>query len=190
MIYGTFIEAFGEFSKQITFLSRAVCKDETRYFMCYILIESSDIEPGKFRGIATDGRRLHIVDPLRCPDGIGLETGNWRPLKMGGETSWIAQVKSDEGTFPNYREVIPTGEPSFVFELPGLPRGNDLLGNTPYLVNLFREFPKPTAINFNYLNSLDHYLPWKVKCYKGNKPVLFESKGYTALIMPMNVRVF
>jgi hypothetical protein len=190
MIYGTFIEAFGEFSRQITFLSRAVCKDETRYFMCHILIEPSDAKPGKFCGISTDGRRLHIVDPLSCPDGIGLEAGNWRPLKMGGKTSWAAQIKSNMGTFPDYRKVIPKGEPLFTFELLGLPRGNDLPGNMPYLVKFFREFPEPTAINFNYLNSLDHYSAWKVKWYGSNKAVLFESKGYTAVIMPMNMRVF
>jgi hypothetical protein len=104
MIYGTFIEAAGEFSRQITFLSRAVGKDETRYFMNHILIEPSDVESGKFRGVATDGRRLHLVDPLSCPDNIGIEAGNWRPLKMGGKISWIAQIKSDEGKFPDYRK--------------------------------------------------------------------------------------
>jgi hypothetical protein len=186
MIYGTFIEAQEEFSRQITFLSRAVCKDENRYFMCHILIESSDVEPGKFRGIAFDCKRLHIVDPLSCPDEIGLETGNWRPLKMGGKTSWMAQIKSDVGTFPDYRKVIPKGEPLSTFELPGLPRG-DLTKNMSYLVKFFREFPEPTAINFNYLNSLDHYSAWKVKWYGSDKAVLFESKGYTAVIMPMNM---
>ena len=39
MIYVTFVEAQGEFARQITFLSRAVCKDKSRYFMCHILID-------------------------------------------------------------------------------------------------------------------------------------------------------
>jgi hypothetical protein len=184
MIHGTFVEAFGEFSREITFLSRAVCKDDCRYFMCHILIEPSDIDPGKFRGVSTDGRRLHIVDPLSSPDGIGLEAGNWRPLKMGGECSWIAHIKEDRGTFPNYRSVIPKDEPLFTFDLPGLPRGH-LMGNMPYLVKFFREFPETTALNMNYLNSLDHYLAWKAKWYGGDKAVLFESNSYTAVIMPM-----
>jgi hypothetical protein len=186
MIYGTFIEAAGEFSRQITFLARAVGDDETRYFMNHIFIEPSDIKPGRLRGVATDGRRLHLVDPLSCPDGIGLEAGNWRPLKMGGECSWIARIKEDRGTFPNYRSVIPKDEPLFTFELPGLPRG-DLLGNMPYLVKFFREFPEPTAINMNYLNSLDHYLEWKAKWFGSNKAVLFESNSYTAVIMPIHM---
>jgi hypothetical protein len=184
MIYGTFVEAAGEFSRQITFLSRAVCRDEGCYFLRYIMVEPSDTEPGKLRGVATDGKRLHLVDPLSCPDGIGFEAGKWKPLKMGGRTSWIAQIKSDEGRFPDYRKIIPKDEPLFTFELPGLPRG-DVQSNMPYLVKFFREFPEPTAINMNYINSLDHYLDWKIKWYGSNKPVLFESDGYSAVIMPM-----
>jgi hypothetical protein len=187
MIYGTFVEAFGEFSREITFLSRAVGKDDTRYFMSHIHIEPSDVEPGKFRGVATDGRRLHIVDPLSCPEGIGVEAGDWRPLKNGGRYSWIAQ-KTNCGKYPDYRSVIPKDEPLFTFELPGLPRG-DLMGNMPYLVKFFREFPEPTAINMNYLNSLDHCLAWKAKWYGSNKAVLFESNSYTAVIMAMDMGV-
>jgi hypothetical protein len=186
MIYGTFIEAAGEFSREVTFLSRVVCKDNDRYFMRHILIEPSDVELGKFRGVATDGRRLHLVDPLSCPEDIGLEAGNWRPLKMGGKYSWIAQIKSDAGKFPNYRKVIPKDEPLFTFKLPGLPRG-DLAGDIPYLVNFFRKFPEPTAIKMNYLNSLDCYLTWKAKWYGSNKAVLFESDSYTAVIMPIHM---
>jgi hypothetical protein len=184
MIYGTFIEAFGEFSRQITFLSRAVCRDETRYQMCHILIEPSDVKTGRFRGVATDGKRLHIVDPLACPDNIGLEAGNWRPLKRGGECSWIAQIKSDQGKYPNYRKVIPKDEPLFTFKL-SLPRGDNLGSHMLSLVKFFREFPESTTINMNYLNDLDPYNVWQVKWYGSNLPVLFETYHYSAVIMPM-----
>jgi hypothetical protein len=193
MIYGNFVEAFGEFSREITFLSRAVRRadgDERydkHYKMSCILIEQSDEGEGKFRGVSTDGKRLHIVDPLSCPDGIGLEAGSWRPLKRGGECSWIARIRDDTREFPNYRSVIPHGEPLFTFELPGLPRGGDPGGNMPYLVRFFREFPEPTAINMNYINALDHFRPWTVKWYGVNKAVLFESGIYTALIMPLHM---
>jgi hypothetical protein len=186
MIYGTFVEAFGEFSREITFLSRAVCKDESRYFLCHILIEPSDRKPGKFRGVSTDGRRLHIVDPLSCPDNIGVEAGNWRPLKNGGQCSWIARIKDDMGTFPNFRKVIPRNDPTFTFELPSLPRGNISI-SMPFLVRFFREFPGATAINMNYINALDCSCAWTVKWYGSNKAVLFESGSYTAVIMPMNM---
>ena len=190
MIYGTFVEAQGEFARQITFLARAVYKDRNMDMDVrlpqYILIEPSDIESDKFRGVSTDGRRLHLVDPLFFPDGIGVEPGLWRPLKRGGETSWMAQIKSDEKRFPNYRKVIPTNKPAFEFELPGLPRG-DLVYTMAYLVELFRKFPEPTSINWNYLNALDHYRVWKVKWYEPNKAVLFESDNYTAVIMPQHM---
>jgi hypothetical protein len=186
MIFGTFVEAAGEFSRQITFLARAVGNDEARYFMNHILIEPSDVEPGRLRGVATDGRRLHLVDPLFCPEDIGVEAGNWRPLKKGGKTAWMAQIKSEAGIFPNYRKAIPKDEPSFTFELPGLPRGN-LMADMPYLVKFFREFPEPTAINMNYLNSLDPSLKWKAKWYGANKAVLFESDNYLAVVMPMSM---
>jgi hypothetical protein len=184
MIYGTFIEAFGEFSKEITFLSRAVCKEAEKYFMRHILIEPSDSEPGKFRGVSTDGKRLHIVDPLSAPEGIGLEAGSWRPLKQGGECSWMAQIKEDSGRFPAYRKVIPQNEPLFTFELPGIPRG-DNMASMPFLVKFFREFPELTAFNMNYINALDSFRVWKVKWYGSNNAVLFKSDRHTAVIMPM-----
>jgi hypothetical protein len=188
MTHGTFIEAFGEFSRQITFLSRAVCKDDSRYYMCHILIEPSDVETGKFRGVATDGKRLHIVDPLECPDSVGLEAGNWKPLKMGGQCSWIAQIKSDVGVFPDYRKIIPKDNPVFTCELQ-LPRGDNLSGHMVSLVKFFREFPEPTAINMNYLNALDPYNVWQVKWYDGDKPVLFETYRRSAVIMPMHMGI-
>jgi hypothetical protein len=187
MIYGTFIEAVEEFSREITFLSRAVSNDESRYFLCHILIEPSVIEPGKFCGVSTDGKRLHIIDPLSAPKGIGLTAGNWRPLKMGGRYSWIAQKISDCGRFPAFRYAIPKDEPLFTFKLPGLPRGN-LTRNMPFIVDFFRKFPDPTAINMNYLNALDHFRAWEVKWYGSDKAVLFESGIYTAVIMPMEMR--
>jgi hypothetical protein len=61
------------------------------------------------------------------------------------------------------------------------------MGDLPYLVKFFREFPDPTAINMNYLNDLDHCLEWKVKWYGGDKAVLFESGIYTAVIMTMRM---
>jgi hypothetical protein len=186
MIYGTFVEALGEFSRQTTFLSRAVGKDDARDFARHILIEPSDVEPGKLRGVATDGRRLHIVDPLACPGDIGLEAGSWRPLKTGGGYSWMAQIKSDVGIFPDYRRVIPKDEPLFTFELSGLPRG-DLMGSMPYLVKFFREFPEPTAINMNCLNDLDHDFVWRVKWYGSDKAVLFEGESRAAVIMPIHM---
>jgi hypothetical protein len=39
----------------------------------------------------------------------------------------------------------------------------------------------------NYINALDRYRAWEVKWYGSEKAVLFESGGYTAVIMPMHM---
>jgi hypothetical protein len=185
MIYGTFVEALGEFAREIAFLSRAVCKDGSHPSR-YILIEPSEIEAGKFRGVATDCKRLHLVDPLSCPDGL-IKPGNWRPLKMGGQYAWIAQIISDCEKFPNYRSVIPKGESLYTFNLTGLPRGN-LMSNMSYLVTFFREFPEPTAINLNFLNALDPYRNWLVQWYGSEKAMLVTSGNHMAVIMPIYMK--
>jgi hypothetical protein len=186
MKYGLFVEASGEFARQITFLSRAVCKDGSRHWMRHICIEQSEINHNRFLGVATDGKRLHLVDPLACPGNIGITEGNWRPLKMGGKHSWIAQILSDCGKFPNYRDVMPQGEPLCTFELAGIPRGN-IMGNMSHLIKFFRKFPEPTAINLNYLNSLDPDRVWTVRWYGSDKAVSFESTGNIALIMTIRI---
>jgi hypothetical protein len=185
MAYGTFIEAFGEFSREITFLSRVLDRSPewNGGYLNRIVIEPSDTETGKFRGAATDGMRLHIVDPLSAPDGIGLEAGNWQPLRRGGKNSWTAQIKDDMGKFPNYRHAIPDGGPLFTFEL-NMPCGGSMR-NMSFLVKFFREFPGITAININHLNALDPNLTWEVKWYDSHKAVLFESGRYTAVMMPL-----
>ena len=81
MIHGTFAEAFGQFARQIEFLSKALGRDETRPAFRYILIEPSEKDAGKYLAVAADGRRLHIVDPLLCPDNIGIEAGERRFLR-------------------------------------------------------------------------------------------------------------
>jgi hypothetical protein len=154
--YGRFIEAGGELSKQISFLSRAVKRANDGAAMNFILVEPSDVEADKRRGVSTDGRRLHIVDPFFSSEETVIESGLWRPLKTGGEFSWIAQLKDYHFDFLPYRKVIPRDEPLSTFILDGLPRGEKREGmNT--LVQFFREFPEPTVINLNYLRGLDCY---------------------------------
>jgi hypothetical protein len=80
MKYSTFIDARGEFARQINFLSKAISDDETRYFMQFLHIEASEKKEGRFMGVTTDGRQLHKVDPLACPFD-NLEAGDWRVIK-------------------------------------------------------------------------------------------------------------
>jgi hypothetical protein len=187
MRYGTFIEADGEFARQINFLSRVVCKDVSFANMDKILIGKSEIGEGKFFGAACDHHQLHIVDPLwvLSPDVIGLTEGHWTTLKSGGAAAWIANLGTS-GRFPDFRAVMPKVDPLFTFRLPGLPRG-DISRNTDFLVKFFREFPEPTALNMRYLNALDHNREWTVKWYGVNKSVSFESDNCTALITQLKI---
>jgi hypothetical protein len=185
MIYGMCLEAFGELAKQISFLSRALCDGYDYFnepsFRYNIKIERSDLYPESLRGIAMDGFRLHLVDPLCSSEG--LEEGFWRVIKTSGDISWMARLREDDEKYPDFHKVIPKKGPISTFVLHGLPRG-DLLGNMAFLVKFFREFPEPTSINMNYLNSLDPTLEWNVKWYGSKKPVVFESMSYTSVVMP------
>jgi hypothetical protein len=198
--YGTFIEAYGDFSKELSFLARATPRQFIidRPYLGRIKIEPSDVEKGKFKGVATNGKRLHIVDPLSTSGVDRLEAGMWRPLKMGGQTSWIARIEESGDRYIPYRSAIPAEETAeFVFRLEGVPRiiksppHDSLRTSSPYyhsilsLVMFLRQLPDPTAINLNYLNALNPDLIWTVYWYAPDKPVLFRSGTYTAVIMPM-----
>jgi hypothetical protein len=188
MKYGTFVEAFGQLSRQIEFLSKALGHDDTRPMFQYILIEPSEKEEGKFRAISTDGRRLHIVEPLACPDNIGIELGAWRFLRSTSKSSWIAEAVLDDRPIfqpPNYGRVIPTGRPNFETDY-NSDCANKGSGN--WLVSTVRfinGFPDPTVINPDYLADLGNEA-WKVSWFKNNKAVVFESGVYKAVIMPLN----
>jgi hypothetical protein len=87
MTYGNFIEAQGHFAHQIGFLKRAISTDHTRFNMTFLRVEASDKEEGQFKGVATDARRMHIVDPLAHLPGLGLEAGNWQVLRTTAKTA-------------------------------------------------------------------------------------------------------
>ncbi|MDR1626996.1 MAG: hypothetical protein LBT33_10705 [Spirochaetia bacterium] len=186
MTYGTFIEAFGQFGRQLEFLSKAIGHDETRLAFHNIKIEPSDAVEGKYRAVASDGRRLHIVDPLSCPDNIGVEPGLWRFLRSTTKTAWIARV-GEKGAldFPNYRRVIPDTQATFETEYwSGFETGKSCVAALGPLVKFINSFPSPTVINPAYLADLGCEV-WKVS-YRGNsEAVVFESGNLKAIIMPL-----
>jgi hypothetical protein len=184
MIYGTFVEAFGQFSRQLEFLSKAIGNDETRPMFFNIKIEPSETAEGKFRAIASDGRRLHIVEPLSCPDNIGIESGAWRFLRSTPKTAWIAEVK-DAMDFPNYERVIPKGKSAFETNYhSGFMKGNSTGRTLADAVKFLNTFPNPTIINPAYLTDLGNET-WRVSWNEANKAVVFESGNLKAVIMPM-----
>jgi hypothetical protein len=193
MIYGTFIKARGEFCSQLNFLSKAVSGDETRSFMQHIFVEPSEKsgEEGRFRGVSTDGRRLHLIDPLACPHDE-FEAGLWAVLKTGKKETWIAKIAQHGGgtnkfggsEFPAYRRVIPTGEPVYRTEFYGYSESGDRACD---MVKFIRGFPDPTVFNLRYLSDLGSLLTWDVEWYESSKSVAFTSGDYFALIMPIKL---
>jgi hypothetical protein len=191
MKYSTFIDARGEFARQINFLSKAISDNETRLFMQDLHIEASEKNEGAFLGITTDGRRLHKIDPL-CPFD-NFEAGDWRVLKSDSRTGWIAKQIPPETNekepgqgFPAWKRVIPRGTPIFTTEFEGFAYSSKVRRcNYADMVRFVREFPDPTVFNLDYLADLGVNLVWEVGWYDGNKAVTFTSGDYFAVIMPM-----
>jgi hypothetical protein len=128
---------------------------------------------------------MHIVDPLSCPDNIGIEAGAWRFLRSTPKTAWIAEVK-DALDFPNYKRVIPEGEAAFEMNYhSGFINGKFTGKDFVEAVRFINAFPHPTVINPAYLMDLGNET-WKVSWNEANKAVDFESGGLKAVIMPMD----
>jgi hypothetical protein len=151
-----------------------------------IKIEPSDAHEGRFRAITSDGRRLHIVDPLSCPDNIGIEAGAWRFLRSTPKTAWIAKVNDKDALdFPNYKRVIPEGKAAFETDYYSGFINGKLQGRTlANAVKFINTFPHPTIINPAYLMDLGNET-WRVSWKEVNKGVVFESGNLKAVIMPM-----
>jgi hypothetical protein len=192
MKYGTFIESQGGFTQELRFLAKAVSGDETRYFMNHIFIEPSEatLYDNKknvplFRGVATDGRRLHIVDPISESAGevFGLVPGFWHVVSNKQSCVQLAHIPDFEGQFPNYRQVIPTSEVLHHSKFSGFTlSGRNVTGGSREIAKLFKGFPELTIANLSYLMDLGMDTTWKVE-WRGSKPALvFKSGAKTAII--------
>jgi hypothetical protein len=189
MQYDKFIDVEeGCLAFQLKFLEKAVSLDETRYFLRNILIEPSEKAPGQFRGVATCGRRLHIVDPLdkESADYYGITPGYWRGLRSFKKNNriWIARLNDNETknfVFPNWEKVVPTGE-GVLFKTTFLGFSIEENANTHILAKFFHDFPDATFLNFNFLEDLGVGLTWDVEWYGSQKAVKFTEDNCVAVI--------
>jgi hypothetical protein len=188
MKYGNFVEATGELSTHIKFLSRALNTNTAMLNLLYIFLEPSYIEQGKLLGVACDRRSLHIVDPLCYLGESGLAAGFWRFLKNDEKyNTWLAKVEIEDLIFPSYRKVIPHGKPVLEFELEKMPYGEHKR-DAISIAKFFRELPKNTVIDLDHLDALDCDRDWAVKWYGDEtKKLLFENSNYTAVITQMRL---
>ena len=191
MKYGTFVEVSGELRDQLEFVARARAKHLLRPSLLHILIEPSEVDGGIYKAVASDGQRLHIVDPLSCGDDTGIEPGLWRFLKQDNKTLWMAKIEdTDILPFPNYRKVLPVDAPLFSTTFsPKYKRSlsaNNIAGFLRETIVFLARFPKPTAIDPKFLSDLT-MLQWDVAWHGNQKYVVFEHRPYKTVIMPMAV---
>jgi hypothetical protein len=191
MKYGKFVDAAGSVAFQLRYLSKAVSTDETRFFMMYIHIEPSDKGEGLL-GVATDGRRLHLVDPLdEAAAGVfGITPGYWQVFK-GAHSSrlWLARLEDSETEswrYPAWRNVMPKGEVAYKTTFEGF----NIKGpksNYTELAKFLHDFPDATAIDLEYLSLLGTGFTWDVEWYGSNKSLKFIEGNRLALIQPMMI---
>jgi hypothetical protein len=190
MKYGKFIDAADILGFELLFLKRAVSTNEGKPAMNYIYIEPTDKGDG-FIGVATDGRRLHVVEPLNAEaEYHGLTAGYWKVLAGGkGKSAQIARLEDSETSkfvFPNWRKVVPLEAPEFKTYFSGFST-KKRKGNFNGLAKFLHEFPEATALNLLYLQDLGIDCDWEVSWYGAGKVLKFTETNHTAIIAPMMI---
>ena len=188
MKYSAFIDVEGLKASYLDFLAKAVSDDSTRFFMNNIHIEPSDKGEGLLLGVATDGRRLHIVDPI--PESItflGLTPGYWKVFKTSAMRMWLARLDDKETynwNFPNWRKIIPTEQAVYETTFEGFAFTKNY-SRSRGLVEFLRGFPETTIVDINFLCQLGTDSIWTLSWLSGTKPLKFTTENRMAVIMPM-----
>ena len=164
----------GLLCSDLFFLSKAISKDETRYFMNFAYCKGETIA-------ATDGRRLHIIK-----NNIEMQEGHFLYVLKSTATKFIGFEFEDDMQFPNIDRVIPDKN-----EMACLGEHESLfLGSLLYKVNKEAN----AAFNIDYMKDLlligGHMDIYADKNDSGNKAFLFESGNNSAVVMPLDVRSY
>ena len=117
-----------EFGKTLKKIAYSASTDQTRYILNGILLSIKD---GNFTSVATDGRRLALVEKILDPGEAPIDGDAVLPIKAVNELQKILEGEGDvvirisdsrasfemdnsvittklvEGNYPNYRQVIP-----------------------------------------------------------------------------------
>jgi len=188
MKYSAFIDAEGLNASHLDFLAKAASDDSTRFFMNNIHIEPSDKGEGLLLGVATDGRRIHLVDPIPEPiTFLGLTPGYWKVLKTSAKRVWLARLDdsiTDGWNFPNWRKFVSSNEAVYETTFEGFALKKNY-SNTHGLVKFMRGFPETTVVDINYLCQLGTDSTWKLEWFGNTMPLKFTAENLMAVIMPM-----
>lgn len=190
--YGAFFEVKGNLAAEFKFLAKAVGDEPWRYFMNYIKVE--EVEPATeerpypiLRGIATDGRRMHVVDPLDIKAGeYGIKPGLLHIVSCKNVVQLAERVTISGLEYPNWKKVFPEKPAPSICTFQGCDFKRRDSQSSVELSRLFRSFPVPTPLNVKYLESLGFGYDWDVQWESERKGVVFKSGTMTAIIMPMN----
>jgi len=196
MVYNGFISAEGMIAYQLGFLAKVIFPDKKLSFWGDTHAECIYIKPSEkgdgLSGITTDGRRLHLVDPIEesLVKHWGLSAGYWEVIKNNSKQTQIARLDdkaTNDWKFPNWRKVIPAEEAVYKTVFQGFSfKSKVLKKNHAELARFFRDLPEATAINLEYLEDLG-VTEWDVEWYGQNKAVKFTAGDCVAVIMPMQM---
>jgi len=193
--YGAFAEIDGgQLLDEMRFLARAVSTDETRAMMGGINIEvvSEATEETPYQillGVATDGHRIHIVEPLNKSAGplFGLTAGLWAVISANFKRVQLARINEPFGDYPSWRKIMPTDPVVSRATFSGFALTARRLGESSmHLYKLARSFPECEPVKIDYLADLGYGDAWTVEWRKKGGSLLFRNQNVKmALIMPM-----
>ena len=137
----------------IRFLCNATTKEGARYVLQYILVDN-----GKF--VATDGKRLHIIET----NTDYLEDGLYEIVK---KTKPLIILKKTEtgGIYPKYQEILKYGQ----FET--IDMNNSTKSIAGYFTDLYR-MTKDSIYNPDYVSEayLDDHIMYKLTIHGDTSP--------------------
>lgn len=177
MEYGKFIEIKKEDAEKFMFICKAVSDDENRYFLNFVYCDGKKL-------IATDGRRIHIMDLGENPYNFEKKKF-YKVLKSNTKEAWLVEVIY-EMTFPKWEKVVPKGMHRIISFT--MKSGKYNADNYINIAKLMRELSEEFAINFTFLEDLMKNVYWKVHIFEDQKAMKFVYKDLTAAIMPMDAR--
>jgi hypothetical protein len=168
------------------FLTKAVSRDESRYFMNFVFCEK---EGDHIVMVTTDGHRMHILCPINA-ENYGIQEGYYQILTNTAKEIIFAHCDEsgiiNHGQFPDYKKVMPSGEIRDTLEDISFRKSNCY--DTQSIIYFAKKVEDVSTFNINYLYDLSPF-SWDVDFYKEeHKAVNFISKNKQAVIMPMNER--
>ena len=170
MKYGKLIEIKKSYyAETVAFVCKGISDDETRFFMNFVYCEENKL-------IATDGRRLHILELKENPFEFQDKTF-YRVLKATKSVVWLVEA-FEEMQFPNWKRVMPEGE----YKTIEFVNSKRMESSTLSLASIYRH----AAINIRYLQDLVLNEIWEVRIFGKNKAFMFISNNMTAVIMPLS----